>query len=74
MNIMKKILLLIICCLGLMSCENENVIFTNTDYAIAKVNDTIIAVIPYHSELRKEGVDFINIKNIKDEYKMADKK
>lgn len=66
---MKKILLLIICCLGLMGCENENVIFSNTNYAIAKVNDTIIAVIPF----RKEGVNFINIKSIQDEYKMVDK-
>ena len=66
---MKKILLLIICCLGLMGCENENVIFSNTNYAIAKVNDTIIAVIP----LRKEGVNLINIKSIQDEYKMVDK-
>ncbi len=67
---MKKILLLIICCLGLMGCENENVIYSNTNYAIAKVNDTIIAVIPYCSE----GVNLINIKNIQDEYKMVDKK
>ena len=64
---MKKILLLIICCLGLMGCENENVIFSNTNYAIAKVNDTIIAVIPFHSELREEGVNLINIKNINNE-------
>lgn len=56
-----------------MGCENENVIFSNTNYAIAKVNDTIIAVIPFHSELRKEGVNLINIKSIQDEYKMVDK-
>lgn len=67
---MKKILLLIICCLGLMGCENENIIYSNTKYVIAKVNDTIIAVIP----LRKEGVNLINLKNIQDEYKMVDKK
>lgn len=70
---MKKTLLLIICCLGLMGCENENIIYSNTNYVIAKVNDTIIAVIPFHSDLRKEGVNFINLKNIQDEYKMVDK-
>lgn len=71
---MKKILILIICCLGLMSCENENVIYSNTKYVIAKVNDTIIAIIPFHSELRKEGVNLINLKNIQDDYKTVDKK
>lgn len=59
--------------MGLMGCEKENIIFANTNYVIAKVNDTIIAVIPFHTELREQGVNFINIKNIQDEYKMADK-
>lgn len=67
---MKKILLLIICCLGLMGCERKNIIYSNTKYAIARVNDTIIAVIPFHSELKKEGVKFVNLKNIQDEYKI----
>ena len=65
---MKKILLLIICCLGLVSCEYDykNVLYKNTYYAVAKVNDSIVAVIPSQYGL-KDGVKFVNIKNINNE-------
>ena len=56
---MKKILLLIICCLGLMGCENENIIFANTNYAVAKVNDSIVAVIPSQYGSKEDGVNLL---------------
>ena len=64
---MKKILLLIICCLGLMGCERENIIFANTNYVVAKVNDSIVAVIPSQYGSKEDGVQFVNIKYINNE-------
>jgi hypothetical protein len=64
---MKKILLLIICCLGLVSCERENIIFANTNYVVAKVNDSIVAVIPSQYGSKEDGVKFVNIKYINNE-------
>ena len=69
---MKKILLLIICCLGLVSCEYDykNIVYKNTYYTVAKVNDSIVAVIPSQYGLKEEGVKFVNINHIQDEYKI----
>lgn len=67
---MKKILLLIICCLGLVSCERENIIFANTNYVVAKVNDSVVAVIPSRDGVKEEGVKFVNINHIQDEHKI----
>lgn len=69
---MKKILLLIICCLGLVSCEYDykNVLYKNAYYAVAKVNDSIVAIIPSQYGLKEKGVKFVNIKNIQDVYKI----
>ena len=64
---MKKILLLIICCLGLVSCERENIIFANTNYVVAKVNDSVVAVIPSRDGVKEEGVKFVNINHINNE-------
>lgn len=66
---MKKILLLIICCLGLVSCEYDykNVLYKNAYYAVAKVNDSIVAIIPSQYGLKEEGVKFVNIKYINNE-------
>lgn len=64
---MKKILLLIICCLGLMGCERENIIFANTNYVVAKVNDSVVAVIPSRDGVKEEGVKFVNINHINNE-------
>lgn len=64
---MKKILLLIICCLGLVSCERENIIFANTIYVVAKVNDSVVAVIPSRDGVKEEGVKFVNINHINNE-------
>ena len=73
---MKKILLLIICCLGLVSCECDYkiVLFKNTYYAVVKVNDSIVAVIPSQYGLRDEGVKFVNINHINNENYIVDKK
>ena len=73
---MKKILLLIICCLGLVSCEYDykNIVYKNTYYTVAKVNDSVVAVIPSRDGLKEEGVKFVNINHIQDEYKIVDKK
>ena len=70
---MKKILLLIICCLGLMGCERENIIFANTNYVVAKVNDSIVAVIPSHGS-KEDGVKFVNINHINNENSIVVKK
>lgn len=71
---MKKILLLIICCLGLVSCERENIIFANTNYVVAKVNDSVVAVIPSRDGVKEEGVKFVNINHINNENSIVVKK
>jgi hypothetical protein len=50
-----------------MGCERENIIFANTNYVVAKVNDSIVAVIPSQYGSKEDGVKFVNIKYINNE-------
>ena len=70
---MKKILLIIVCGIGLMACENANIMYINPYYSVVKMNDSIAAIIQHDKENRREGVKFVNLKNIKNEHQTLDK-